>query len=133
MAQHWSYSRPTAIPTPSYALSLNMAGAHGRRPFATSRMRPSGFIASGDPPGNLMIVLYNPPSNTARKPVLPMSLLALGALLEGGHDYRIVDGNLEVDPVTTLDRALTETGADLLAVTVMPGPQLSHAVPHTRA
>src|SRR5579859_2981167 len=79
-----------------------------------------------------MIVLYNPPSNAARKPVLPMSLLALGALLEGRHDYRIVDGNLENDPLETLDRTIRETGADLLAVTVMPGPQLASAVPHTR-
>jgi anaerobic magnesium-protoporphyrin IX monomethyl ester cyclase len=80
-----------------------------------------------------MIVLYNPPSNAARKPVLPMSLLALGALLEDRHDYRIVDGNLEKDPVAKLDRAIGDTGADLLAVTVMPGPQLAQAVPHTRA
>ena len=45
-----------------------------------------------------MILLYNPPSSARRKPVLPMSLLALGALLEGEHEYRIVDGNLERDP-----------------------------------
>src|SRR4051812_39891379 len=80
-----------------------------------------------------MLVLYNPPSNAARKPVLPMSLLALGAVLEGSHNYRIVDGNLESDPLTSLDRAIRETNADVLAVTVMPGPQLGHAVPHTRA
>ncbi len=45
-----------------------------------------------------MILLYNPPSSASRKPVLPMSLLALGALLEGEHEYRIIDGNLERDP-----------------------------------
>ena len=28
-----------------------------------------------------MILLYNPPSSARRKPVLPMSLLALGALI----------------------------------------------------
>ncbi|MDQ7029840.1 MAG: radical SAM protein [Ardenticatenia bacterium] len=32
-----------------------------------------------------------------------------------------------------MDRALRETGAEILGVTVMPGPQLSHAVPHCRA
>ncbi len=79
-----------------------------------------------------MIVLYNPPSSAQRKPVLPMSLLALGALLEGEHDYVIVDGNLEPDPLAAVDRAVRETGADILAVTVMPGPQLRHAVPHCR-
>lgn len=78
------------------------------------------------------IVLYNPPSNARRKPVLPMSLLAVGGQLEGKYDYRIVDGNLERDPIEALDRAIRETDADVLGVTVMPGPQLSHAVPHCR-
>ncbi|MEX1184830.1 MAG: radical SAM protein [Gemmatimonadota bacterium] len=80
-----------------------------------------------------MVILYNPPSSKARKPVLPMSLLAVGARLEGAHEYRIIDGNLEPDPLEALDAAIIETGADILAVTVMPGPQLSHAVPHCRA
>ena len=61
-----------------------------------------------------------------------MSLLALGALLEGEHDYLIVDGNLERDPVAALDRAIRETGATVLGVTVMPGPQLNDAVPTCR-
>ena len=76
-----------------------------------------------------MIILYNPPSNAQRKPVLPMSLLALGALLEGEQAYRIVDGNLVGDTVAEVDRVVRETGADILAVTVMPGPQLGDAVP----
>jgi anaerobic magnesium-protoporphyrin IX monomethyl ester cyclase len=79
-----------------------------------------------------MIILFNPPSNARRKPVLPMSLLAVGALLDGVHDYLIIDGNLERDPLEALDRAIRETGADMLAITVMPGPQLSHAVPISR-
>ena len=61
-----------------------------------------------------MLILYNPPSSAGRKPVLPMSLLALGALLEGEHDYCIVDGNLEPDPVAAMDRIIREQGADLL-------------------
>jgi len=79
-----------------------------------------------------MLILYNPPSSARRKPVLPMSLLALGALLEGEHEYVIIDGNLEPDPVVAIDRAIRETGAGILGVTVMPGPQLSHAVPQCR-
>lgn len=80
-----------------------------------------------------MLILYNPPSSAQRKPILPMSLLALGALLEGQHDYRIVDGNLEADPLAALERAIDESGADILGVTVMPGPQLNDAVPTCRA
>ncbi|RLT33682.1 MAG: radical SAM protein [Chloroflexi bacterium] len=79
-----------------------------------------------------MIILYNPPSSAQRKPVLPMSLLAVGALLEGEYDYRIVDGNLESDPQAALQRAIDETSADILGVTVMPGPQLNHATPLCR-
>jgi radical SAM superfamily enzyme YgiQ (UPF0313 family) len=79
-----------------------------------------------------MLLLYNPPSNARRKPHLPMSLLSLGAVLEGQHDYRIVDGNLEPDSLGALDRAVRETGADILGVTVMPGFQLDDAVPLAR-
>lgn len=78
------------------------------------------------------VILYNPVSNAQRKPVLPMSLLALGALLEGHYEYRIVDGNLERDALAALDRAIRETGARFLGVTVMPGPQLHDAVPLCR-
>ncbi len=79
-----------------------------------------------------MILLFNPPSSASRKPVLPMSLLALGALLEGEHPYRILDGNLLPDPLAALEQAIIEYQVTILAVTVMPGPQLSHAVPLCR-
>jgi radical SAM superfamily enzyme YgiQ (UPF0313 family) len=65
--------------------------------------------------------------------VLPLSLLAVAAVLEDAADWVTVDGNLEADPLAAVDRAITETGADVLAVTVMPGPQLKQAVPITRA
>src|SRR5947209_17794770 len=61
-----------------------------------------------------------------------MSLLALGALLEDEHDYRIVDGNLEADPLGALSECVTDWGAQVLGVTVMPGPQLTQAVPLCR-
>ncbi|HET6320255.1 MAG TPA: cobalamin-dependent protein, partial [Chloroflexota bacterium] len=76
-----------------------------------------------------MLILYNPPSSARRKPVMPLSLLALGALLDGRHDYTIVDGNLDPRPLETIDRLVREHSASILGVTVMPGPQLSDAVP----
>lgn len=79
-----------------------------------------------------MIILYNPQSTAGRKRVLPMSLLAVGALLEGEHEYTIVDANVESDPLAAIGRLVREQGADILAVTVMPGPQISHAVPECR-
>ena len=80
----------------------------------------------------MKVVLYNPQSSASRKPVLPLSLLALGALLEGRHEYVIVDGNLEPDPVTALDQLVVDWGASVLGMTVMPGPQLDQAVPLAR-
>ena len=75
-----------------------------------------------------MLLLYNPKSNATGKPVLPMSLLALGAVLEGRVPYRIVDGNRE-----SLDAVVDECSPSVVAMTVMPGPQLSDAVPRARA
>ncbi len=80
-----------------------------------------------------MIVLYNPVNSPSKKAVLPMSLLSLGALLEGEEDYLIIDGNLVQDGLAALRQALRETGADVLGLTVMPGPQLSDAVPICKA
>src|SRR5262249_10988339 len=81
--------------------------------------------------GPAMLVMYNPPSSARRKPVMPLSLLALGALLEGRHDYTIVDGNLDRSALETID-GLVRDGADTLAATVMPGPQLAVSVPLCR-
>ena len=80
-----------------------------------------------------MIILYNPVNSPSKKAVLPMSLLSLGALLENAEDYLIIDGNLVADGLTALRRAVSETGADILAVSVMPGPQLCDAVPVCKA
>ena len=80
-----------------------------------------------------MIVLYNPVSSASKKPVLPMSLLAIGALIEGEADYRIVDGNLLADGLSALRQVVRETKATILGMTVMPGPQLTNAVPICKA
>ncbi len=79
-----------------------------------------------------MIILYNPRSSASAKPILPMSLLALGGLLEGKQDYQIVDGNLLDDPFSELTAMIGRAGADILGMTVMPGPQLQEAVPLSR-
>ena len=77
------------------------------------------------------IVLYNPRSSPSGKKILPLSLMALGAVLEGLYEYSIVDGNVSSDPLREI-RDHVRNGAQVLAVTVMPGPQLSQAYPHCR-
>lgn len=79
-----------------------------------------------------MIVLFNPRSTPSDKKPLPMSLLALGASLEGRHAYEIVDANLAADArerIVALGHARRLTA---VGVTVMPGPQLAAAVADTR-
>jgi radical SAM superfamily enzyme YgiQ (UPF0313 family) len=80
-----------------------------------------------------MIILFNPWSTPSPKKPLPMSLLALGALLEGEFDYEIVDGNLEDDVVGRIVAISQRTPLIAIGITVMPGPQLKHAVRATRA
>jgi hypothetical protein len=79
-----------------------------------------------------MLVLYNPVSTRPGKAPLPNSLLALGAALEGKYEYSIADGNLMTDHVNQLLQILADRQAAALGMTVMPGPQLNHAVPVTK-
>ncbi|HKI47644.1 MAG TPA: radical SAM protein [Balneolales bacterium] len=79
-----------------------------------------------------MILFYNPPSSADKKPVMPLALLALGAILEGLYEYQIIDGNLVDDPVGYISNLIQTQGVDILGVTVMGGPQLENAVPVCR-
>ena len=78
-----------------------------------------------------MIVLYNPLSTTPGKQPLPLSLLSLAAVLGDAYPWTLVDGNLVRDPaadIITRLRAAPPSATKLVAVTVMPGPQLTQAV-----
>ena len=76
----------------------------------------------------LMIILLNPRATKPKNRRYPLSLLAIGAMLEGKEEYTIVDGNAEdlrgADPWSSPGGERPE----LLAVTVMPGPQMVAAV-----
>ena len=93
-----------------------------------------------------MIVLFNPISTTPGKQPLPLSLMSLAAVLESeGPTLRsdlkvgpstsipwiLVDGNIVPDPAAEIIARLTaapRSEVSLLAVSVMPGPQLTQAV-----
>ena len=80
-----------------------------------------------------MILLYNPRA-TEIKYRLPLSVLSLAAVFEGKYPWKIVDGNVERDAQRALFDAIEQDPTiKYLLVTVMPGPQLTQAVPHTRA
>ncbi|MDA2929726.1 B12-binding domain-containing radical SAM protein [Acidobacteria bacterium AH-259-O06] len=61
-----------------------------------------------------------------------MSLLAVGSVLEGKHEYEIVDGNLLTNPAQELLEIIGKKKPSALGMTVMPGPQLNQAVPLTK-
>jgi anaerobic magnesium-protoporphyrin IX monomethyl ester cyclase len=83
-----------------------------------------------------MIVLYNPISTTPGKQPLPLSVMALAAVLESPtgrapEAWSLVDGNVVPDPAAEIVARLSavpRSHVSLLAVSVMPGPQLTQAV-----
>jgi anaerobic magnesium-protoporphyrin IX monomethyl ester cyclase len=79
-----------------------------------------------------MIVFYNPKATKPRNRRLPLSILAIAAVLEGKEEYAIVDGNIDPRPTESLLALIRERSVELLAVTVMPGPQTVGAVASCR-
>jgi anaerobic magnesium-protoporphyrin IX monomethyl ester cyclase len=75
------------------------------------------------------VLFYNPISTSPGKQRLPLSLLAVSAVIAADYDIEFIDGNLIADPAQTIIERAQATNAKLLAVTVMPGPQLRQAVP----
>ena len=80
-----------------------------------------------------MIIFLHPRATSPRSRRFPLSILALGAVIEGIADYEIVDGNVDPDPWASLQRLMRRETAELLAVSVMPGPQMKAAIPLCRA
>jgi len=79
-----------------------------------------------------MILFYNPKATRPRNRRLPLSVLAIAAVVEGKEEFAIVDGNLDPHPTESLVALIKERPVELLAVTVMPGPQTVGAVASCR-
>lgn len=75
-----------------------------------------------------MIILYNPRATRPKNRRLPLSVLSIGAVLEGREEFAIVDGNLDADPSKTIATLIRENNVEMLACTVMPGPQTAAIV-----
>ncbi|HXP85557.1 MAG TPA: radical SAM protein [Bryobacteraceae bacterium] len=75
-----------------------------------------------------MIILLHPRSTRPKNRRFPLSVLALAAVLEGREQYSIVDGNVESDASATIDGLMREHRVEMLAVSVMPGPQMVSAM-----
>ncbi|HUN06610.1 MAG TPA: radical SAM protein [Aggregatilineales bacterium] len=75
------------------------------------------------------VLFYNPVSTSKGKQRLPLSILSVAAVIAADYDVEFIDGNLVDDPAAQIIDRARATKAKLLAVTVMPGPQLRQAVP----
>ena len=75
-----------------------------------------------------MIILLHPKAVKPKNRRFPLAILSIAAVLEGVEDYVIVDGNLDLQAGATMDRIATDHQVELLAVSVMPGPQMVAAI-----
>jgi len=74
------------------------------------------------------VILVNPRMCRPSSVRLPLSLLALGAVLENRWEYEIVDGNLDQDAIGTILASMRNGDTALVGMTVMPGPQVPPAI-----
>jgi anaerobic magnesium-protoporphyrin IX monomethyl ester cyclase len=77
------------------------------------------------------VILFNPRSARAKHRI-PNSILQVAASVHGRYEYAIVDGNLESDPWRAIESYLITGKYRYFGVTVMPGPQLTQAIPFSK-
>ena len=86
-----------------------------------------------------MILLVNPRATRPANRRFPLSVMAVGAALPSGTEWEIIDGNLpDLDVLEAISARVsacagTADPVRLVAMTVMPGPQLVSAVPLAKA
>lgn len=74
------------------------------------------------------VIVVNPRMCAPKSVRLPLSVLALGAMLEGKYAYEIVDGNVDPHPIGSILTAMADGSCALVGITVMPGPQVAPAI-----
>jgi len=79
-----------------------------------------------------MIVLLHPRATRPKNRRFPLAILSVASTLEGKEDYVIIDANLDPDPAASLAAVAASHPIELLAVSVMPGPQMVAAIPLCR-
>jgi radical SAM superfamily enzyme YgiQ (UPF0313 family) len=79
------------------------------------------------------IVLVNPTMAKPRTAKFPLAILNLAAALEDGYQSTLVDGNVDLNFISTVLRTIEATRIDAVGVSVMGGPQLRPAIALSRA
>lgn len=77
------------------------------------------------------VLLFNPKSANSKHRI-PNSILQVGASIHGKYEYVFVDGNKETDPWSTISSYFKTGEFKYFGTTVMPGPQLSQAIPFSK-
>lgn len=77
------------------------------------------------------VLIFNP-HITYLKPRIPLTILQVGASIEGKFEFVLIDGNLETNAWATIKGYLDTGQFRYFACTVMPGPQLRQAIPFTQ-
>ncbi len=80
---------------------------------------------------NNKVIIFNPRSAKA-KHRLPTTILQVGAAIHGKWNYVFVDGNMENNPWTVLEKYLQTGEYKYFGCTCMPGPQLRQAIPFSK-
>lgn len=74
-----------------------------------------------------MIALVNPHATNWRYRI-PLSVLSIGASLEGRYPYTVLDANIDRNAASTLSTLISDNAVKYVGLSVMPGPQLSHSI-----
>ena len=77
------------------------------------------------------VILFNPRSANAKHRI-PNSILQVGASIHGKYEYVFIDGNREEDPWLKIKSYLDTGEYKYFGTTVMPGPQLTQAIPYSK-
>ena len=80
----------------------------------------------------MLNVLLFKPRAANHKPRIPNSILQVASSINNLHNYFIIDGNLETDPLTKLLDCFSKNKIQVFGLTVMPGPQLKQAIPFSK-
>src|SRR5436190_23193507 len=92
------------------------------RPLAAS-MKSTRVVAR-----RVMLILFNPKVTRPKNRRFPLSVLALAAVLEGREEYEIVDGNIDADPLKTIEGIAAAKPLEMLGVSLMLGSQMVEAI-----
>ena len=78
------------------------------------------------------VLLFNPRSADSNHRI-PNSILQVGGALRGKYEPVFVDGNAEQNPLESIISLIETEKPIAFGLTVMPGPQLTQAIPITKA